>query len=198
MTGGPAGAEGPEPGQVDAASRLSALRGSAQGWHGVQLAVLGFIGLCGVLQGDAGEGDPAWLQVSAAVAVLLALLLACLATVLVATAAWPLYAPAARQETRGVEDEIGRTSRRLRTGIGLTFVAVAVLGVGAMSAWWPGSTGGDDGGDLGVVEVSTGSGVACGRLEEANPGVLALDVEGQRVEVPLDQVAQVRLLDSCP
>lgn len=35
-------------------------RASAKGWHGVQMAALGFIGLCGVLQRDDGD-DPRWL-----------------------------------------------------------------------------------------------------------------------------------------
>src|SRR3712207_8556040 len=37
--------------------RLDELRASARGWHGVQLAVLGFIGLCGVLQ-EEQPSDP--------------------------------------------------------------------------------------------------------------------------------------------
>jgi hypothetical protein len=64
-------------------SRLTALRSSARGWHGVQLAVIGFIGLCGVLQGGRPE-NPMWLQVYAGVLALAALALACVATVLVA------------------------------------------------------------------------------------------------------------------
>jgi hypothetical protein len=38
--------------------RLAELRTSARGWHGVQLAVLGFIGLCAVLQGQADSPAP--------------------------------------------------------------------------------------------------------------------------------------------
>ena len=70
--------------------RLAALRASARGWHSVQLAVIGFIGLCGVLQGGRPD-NPMWLQVLAGVLALAALAIACVATVLVALVAWPLY-----------------------------------------------------------------------------------------------------------
>ena len=37
------------------------VRGSARGWHQLQVAVLGFVGLCGVLQRGRPE-NPMWLQ----------------------------------------------------------------------------------------------------------------------------------------
>jgi hypothetical protein len=46
---------------------LAELGRSARGWHGVQLAVLALIGLCGVLT-DSDPGDPRWLRVAAGVA----------------------------------------------------------------------------------------------------------------------------------
>ena len=55
--------DGQDQHQDQAPSRIAELRGSARGWHGVQLAVLGFIGLCGVLREGAGSGEPHWLQV---------------------------------------------------------------------------------------------------------------------------------------
>ena len=69
-----------------AQDRLAELRGSAKGWHGVQLAALGFIGLCGVLQtGDAS--DPMPLQVLAGILVLVAFACACLGIYYVGRAA---------------------------------------------------------------------------------------------------------------
>ncbi len=65
---GPAGA-GVERG------RLDELRASARGWQGIQLAVLGFIGLCGVLQ-RGGRSIPRWIQILAGIAALVALGLA--------------------------------------------------------------------------------------------------------------------------
>jgi uncharacterized protein involved in cysteine biosynthesis len=69
---------------------LEELRASARGWHGVQLAVIGFIGLCGVLKGGRPD-NPMWLQVLSVVLIFVALALACAATYLVARVAGPLY-----------------------------------------------------------------------------------------------------------
>ena len=69
---------------------LAALQSSARGWHGIQLAVLGFIGLCGVLQGNAGTDNPEWVRDIAAVLVLGSLVLACVAVAMVGTVAWPV------------------------------------------------------------------------------------------------------------
>ena len=60
-----ADAEGPS-------SRLAELRVSARGWHSIQLAVIGFIGFCGVLQNGRPD-NPTWLQVWAGILVLVAL-----------------------------------------------------------------------------------------------------------------------------
>lgn len=144
--------------QGQGADRLAELRVSARGWHGVQLAVLGFIGLCGVLQPDASDGNPGWLRWLVGLLVLAAFALACAATVLVALAAWPIYGPQPAQE--GSAKEIARTSRRLRSGIAVTFVAVALLALATSSVWWP-----VDGGPDCEVEVRTSAGVVCGELQ---------------------------------
>ena len=107
----------------DAAAQVHA---SAREWHKLQLGVLGFVGLCGVLRGDSGSGRPLWLQDLSGIAALAGLVLALVAVTLVATVAFPLVAvprnPAAR---------------RLRLGIGVTFVAVALTALSALSMWWP-------------------------------------------------------------
>ncbi|MET0526465.1 MAG: hypothetical protein ABWZ91_16795 [Nocardioides sp.] len=175
----------------ESGSRIGELRVSARGWHGVQLAVLGFIGLCGVLQRDAGAGHPHWLQVLAGVLVLAAFAVACVATVLVALAAWPVYG--VRPRGAGGDAEVASTSRRLRTGITLTYVAVAVLALATSSAWWPGS---DDG--AGVVEVSTRSGRICGELgTPSGQQVLAVTTGGRTVELALADVVSLRPTDAC-
>ena len=84
--------------------RLTELRTSARGWHGVQLAVLGFIGLCGVLSG--GSAAPQWLEWLSMWLALAALACACVATFLVGAAAWPLYR--ARVPVSGEEAPTGR------------------------------------------------------------------------------------------
>lgn len=172
--------------------RLTELRTSARGWHGVQLAVLGFIGLCGVLQSGAGADNPRWLQVLAG---LLALTLSCVATALVASAAWPVYGSSPTAPGPGADEngEIRRTGRRLRTGITMTFLAVVVVALAATSSWWPREvvTPG------GFVEVSTGNAVLCGQLRQAEPGVLGVEVDGRPVQLALSDVVQLRPLDTC-
>ena len=175
--------------------RIGELRGSARGWHGVQLAVLGFIGLCGVLQQDPGSGKPHWLQVLAGLLVLLAFGLACVATVLVALAAWPV-AVVRRSGAAGEDAELASTSRRLRTGITMTYVAVAILALATSSAWWPGGTSGGQASS--AVEVTTRSGQLCGALgTPSSPGLLAVSAGGRAVELALSSVVSVRPVDSC-
>jgi hypothetical protein len=175
---------------VDAGSdRLAALRASARGWHGVQLAVIGFIGLCGVLQGGRPD-NPMWLQVFAGVLALAALALACVATVLVALVAWPLYGG------RGPADDaaaLERDGRRLKRGLVLTFAALAVLALGTASGWWPQD---DGGGNLVAVEAANGE-RWCGTLSDAGPGSVGVSVGGGPVVVSLDDVVAVGPVDSC-
>jgi hypothetical protein len=178
-----ADAEGPS-------SRLAELRVSARGWHGIQLAVIGFIGFCGVLQNGRPD-NPTWLQVWAGILVLVALLLACTATFLVGRVAWPLFA-GPQAADRDFESE----ARRLRRGLLLTFVAVAVLALGTASGWWPQPGGGKGGGQLVAVQASSGERV-CGALTQANPGTLRVSVNGRPVDVSLQDVAAVDPVDSC-
>src|SRR5215217_1064887 len=101
------------------AGRLAELRLSARGWHGIQLAVIGFVGLCGVLKRET-PGAPDWVQSLAGYLALAALALACLATYQVGRAAWPLYD--VRRAIPPVAEELPRTSRRITTGLALTFL----------------------------------------------------------------------------
>lgn len=63
------------------------LRASARGWSGIQIALMGFIGLCGVLQ---TPGGPYLVEVTGGLLALAALVAAVLGAVLVALVAWPL------------------------------------------------------------------------------------------------------------
>jgi hypothetical protein len=174
-------------------SRLSELRSSARGWHGVQLAVIGFIGLCGVLQGGRPD-NPMWLQIWAGLLAIAALVLACAATFLVARVAWPLYGarePPVSDEAAAVE----RDGRRVRRGLVLTFAAVALLALGTATGWWPQEDAGGGGG-LVTVELTNGQRV-CGSLEEASSGNLRVSVNGNPLVVPLDNVAAVTPAGSC-
>jgi lysylphosphatidylglycerol synthetase-like protein (DUF2156 family) len=174
-------------------SRIGELRGSARGWHGVQLAVLGFIGLCGVLQQDAGSGKPDWLRALVGLLALAAFAIACVATVLVALAAWPVYAP--RPRTEDEDGDVASTSRRLRAGITLTYVAVAVLALATSSSWWPTGASGQD---RSAVEVATRAGQICGGLATpSGPGILAVSAGGRTVELALSDVVSVTPVDTC-
>ncbi|HKE69663.1 MAG TPA: hypothetical protein VKB55_10440 [Nocardioidaceae bacterium] len=171
-------------------SRVAELRTSARGWHGVQLAVLGFIGLCGVLQ-RGHEDLPRWLQVLAAVLVLIALAVACVATVLVALAAWPVYAKAPMADDQA---EIRRTVGRLRIGIGLTFVAVALTALATTSQWWPTKA---ESGSSALVQVSTANGEVCGQLQQIDTSGITLNADGQDVSFAFGDVISLQSVPSC-
>jgi len=89
-----------------AADRLERLSSSARGWHTIQMAVLGFIGICGILRTGSGAAPRAvqWLAAALAVA---ALAVACAAIFMVGRVAYPvsdatdgLTAPALRWAPR--------------------------------------------------------------------------------------------------
>jgi hypothetical protein len=150
--------------------RLSELRASAKGWHGVQMAVLGFIGLCGVLQRDDGD-DPSWLQMWALLFAVAALATALYAIVLVGRAAWPLYGPQPEplpESDSSYARHVRDASRQLSRGLALTFVSVALLALGTASAWWPSEATSSSSSSGGLVEVRANSGqTVCGQLAEA-------------------------------
>ena len=175
-------------------SRLAELRVSARGWHGIQLAVVGFIGFCGVVQ-DGRPDNPMWLQVWAGILALVALLLACVATFLVGRVAWPLFTGRQASAASEVAD-LEREGRRLRRGLLLTFVAVALLALGTASGWWPQSAAENGGGGLVAVQVRSGERV-CGSLDEASPGTVGVSVDGRRLAVSLQDVVGVDPVDGC-
>lgn len=172
-------------------SRIAELRTSARGWHGVQLAVLGFIGLCGVLQ-RGHEDLPRWLQVLAAVLVLIALAVACVATVLVALAAWPVYAKAPQSDD---QVEVRRTVGRLRIGIALTFVAVALTALATTSQWWP--TKAESGSSAALVDVTTASGEVCGELQQIDTSGITLNADGQNVSFAFGEIVSLQSVTAC-
>jgi hypothetical protein len=169
---------------------LAELRTSARGWHGVQLAVLGFIGLCGVLKGG-DEGLPRWLEVVAGLLMLGALAVACLATVLVAFAAWPVYARAPQPDD---PVEVRRTVARLRVGIGLTFVAVVMTALATISQWWPTEAAATP---SALVEVATADGDVCGELQQIDTSGITLTADGSDIAIGFGDVISLRTVDAC-
>ncbi|MFF2568394.1 hypothetical protein ACIRQF_22220 [Streptomyces sp. NPDC101191] len=159
------------------------VQASARGWLTLQLAALGFVGLCGALKaGGAGSPAPRGVEVVAGVLVVLALLLACLAVYLVGRTAWP---------HGGLPDDPARAARRLRTGLVLTFVTVLLTALAASSSWWPTPDA-----PAASVEVTTSGGTLCGELTRGS-GALALTVEGRTVDVAVTDVLSVAPVAGC-
>lgn len=177
------------------ADPLGGLRASARGWHSIQLAVLGFVGLCGVLKGPSSA--PRGVRLVSGALVLISLALACCATALVGRVAWPLL-------EGGGATELRRAGRRLRTGLVLTFTAVTLVALAAASSWWPtrqppaaqNAAKGEAAQALLSVETTTGS--ACGTPAPSEGGTLILGSGEQQTVVSLDEIITLRPVTSCP
>lgn len=89
-----------------------------------------------------------------------------------------------------------RDGRRLKQGLVLTFAALAVLGLGTASGWWPQDEGAGGAGELVAVEATNGQ-RWCGRLEDAGPGRVSISVDGSPVVVSLKDVVAVGPADGC-
>lgn len=162
---------------------LERVRHSAREWHRLQLAALAFVGLCGVLKGDAGGGHPMWLQTTSGVLALAALAVAGMSVVLVATVAWPLTVAAG---------DAKRAAGRLRVGVYLTFAVVVLTALSTMAFWWPESGGGAD-----RVEATGTGGTVCGSVVDSASGWIELDVDGEVVRIELGRLVSLRPVDSC-
>ena len=161
---------------------------SAREWSKLQLGALGFVGICGVLRGDAGSGRPLWLQDLSGIAALAGLVLALLAVTLVGTSAFPLAAAPANPTT---------AARRLRVGIAVTFVAVACTALSAMTMWWPDRGSAKAANAAEMVTVTTSSGSACGTVLDSAGGSVDLEVNGERVRLPLNRLQSIKPVDAC-
>ena len=175
--------------------RIAELRGSAKGWHGIQLAALGFIGLCGVIK-PGESANPEGLQALAGTLILVAFVCACLGIYYVGKAAWPVYGADPLPATGADEAAVDRASAQLRRGLALTFVSIALTALAATSSWWPTE---DAGGGGATVEVQASGGqTVCGELADSTQnGTLRVITDAQPVDVPVGQVASVRPVDAC-
>ncbi len=194
----PAGAS--TPGGASA-EELEALSASARGWHRIQLAVLGFIGFCGILW-EGAAGTPSAVQYAGLVLIVAAFVLAVVSILVVGQVAHPVGDPAAdAAEPAGI---VTRRTRRLRRGIWGTYLAVALLVLATLSSWLPSDVADDNAGDgaplaggedVVVVDVEDQS--WCGEVIDVAEQVVQLRTAADTVEVRRDQIAVVHPVGSC-
>ncbi len=167
------------------ADRLEKLSTSARGWHTIQMAVLGFIGICGVLRAASSPAPRAvqWLAAALAVAALAA---ACVAIFTVGRVAYPVS-----EATDGASAAPGAAAR-LRAGIRLTIVALILAVIAALSGWWPAAS------TTAAVAVTATSGQAwCGPLASGPAGAVSVRTASGVITVPAQAIAQVRPVAQC-
>ncbi|KUI42100.1 hypothetical protein AU197_17105 [Mycobacterium sp. IS-1590] len=160
---------------------------SARQWQTLQLAVLGFVGLCGVLTGDdSGRSRPGWLQEIGAVSAFAGFVLAVAGIFLVATIAHPVIG----------QPRLGpATVSRLRVGITFTFAAAALTAVAALTWWWPQSR--SEVPPAPKIEVTTSQGSVCGTPVPGRTGAVRLDADGEQVVIPLRRLLAITAVETC-
>jgi hypothetical protein len=147
------------------------------------MAVLGFIGICGVLR-TASSSVPGWVQLLAGVLAVAALVLAGTGVYLVGRVAYPLDA------TDAGPAAVARAAGRLRSGIRVTVVALILIVIAALSGWRP--TRAEAGTGSAAVTVSDRGGRTwCGHLVAGSRGAVAVDTTGGVVELPVTSVASI-------
>ena len=177
---------GPVPAPAD---RLAELSASARGWHTIQLAVLGFIGICGVLR-TAESSAPRAVQLLAAVLAVAALAAASIAIFAVGRVAYPIGVSAS---DASAPTSAAQGAARLRAGIRLTIVAVILAVIAALSGWWPGSEA------TAAVAVTGTSGQAwCGPLVNGPAGAISVRTGNGIVAIPAQAISEVRPVAQCP
>ena len=170
------------------ADRLAELSASARGWHTIQMAVLGFIGICGVLR-TASSSAPRAVQWLAAALALAALATACVAIFTVGRVAYPVNAAGNASALPGV----AHAAARLRAGIRLTIVALILAVIAALSGWWPTAV------STTAVAVTGTTGQAwCGALVNGPAGAISVRTANGVITVPVQAIAQVSPAARCP
>jgi hypothetical protein len=174
------------------ADRLDKLSASARGWHTIQMAVLGFIGICGVLRTASSTAPRAvqWLAAALAVAALAA---ACVAVFTVGRVAYPVS-----DATDGASAVPAAGAARLRAGIRLTIVALILAVIAALSGWWPAASASASASATAAVAVTATSGQAwCGPLVSGPAGAVSVRTANGVITVPAQAIAQVRPVAQC-
>ena len=173
------------------ADRLDKLSASARGWHTIQMAVLGFIGICGVLR-TASSTTPRAVQWLAAALAVAALAAACVAVFTVGRVAYPVS-----DATDGASAvPAAGAAARLRAGIRLTIVALILAVIAALSGWWPAAS--VSASAAAAVAVTATSGQAwCGPLASGPAGAVSVRTANGVITVPAQAIAQVRPVAQC-
>lgn len=182
----------------DPLQRLSAVQTAARGWREAQLAILGLLGIVGVVKSDtllSALPDP--VRYVALCAVLTAFVGALVGALMFTRAAWPpldsrlVADPDA--EDRQLNDAVRTAQRRTKIGYVATVVAAVAMAAAFSLAWWPPSnaTGPRP------VRVSTSTGPVCGTLRTSTGNFLVIRVSGQDITVPMDRVMVIEPTTSC-
>lgn len=164
---------------------------SAKGWHNIQLAVMGFIGLCGVLRMGEEPAGPEWLSWWSTGMSVAAFVTSIISMWMVGGVAFPLY---------GGEQMPENSGGRLKGGIIMTFVTIVMMALGALGGWWPATESSGSSGSSGSnVEVSDPNGnSACGELMDGAPsGSMWLQTAEGRVTISLRNVTEIRQVSAC-
>ena len=161
------------------AGRLAELSASARGWHTIQMAVLGFIGICGVLRTtDSAPRAVQWLAAAS------------LAIFSVGRVAYPVDDAG---DGASALPPAGQAAARLRAGIRLTIVAVILAVIAGLSGWWPAKA------STAAVAVTGTNGQAwCGPLVSGPAGAISVRTGNGVITVPAQAIAQVRQVAECP
>ena len=166
--------------------RLERLSASARGWHTIQMAVLGFIGICGILRTASSPAPRAvqWLAGALAVA---ALAVACTAVFTVGRVAYPV------SDALDGDRAVAGGTARLRAGIRLTIVALILAVIAALSGWWPAPASNP------AVAVTGTTGQAwCGPLVSGPADAISVRTANGIITVPTQAIAQVSPVGRCP
>ena len=172
------------------ADRQAELSASARGWHTIQLAVLGFIGICGVLR-TASSPAPSAVQWLAAALAVAALAVACLAIFIVGRVAYPVGDAADDASTL---PSAAHAAARLRAGIRLTIVALILAVIAALPGWWPAASSST----IAVAVTGTTGQAWCGPLVNGPAGAISVRTGNGVITVPAQAIAQIRPVAQCP
>jgi hypothetical protein len=154
------------------------------------MAVLGFIGICGVLRTTGSSPAPRAVEWLAAALAVAALVVACLAVFTVGQVAYPVISATG---DASAAPALARAAARLRAGIRLTIVALILAVIAGLSGWWPSASA-----TTATAITGTTGQAWCGQLVEGPTGAISVRTAQGVISVPAPAIAQVRPVAACP